>query len=835
MQRSKKRKAVISQSVVARAPLASAVLLALSPAYAQEVTGLEEVVVTAQKRTESLQDVPLSIQAIGTKQLEELHVASFADYAKFLPSLSYQSGGQSGGPGFSRAYMRGVTNGGDGNHSGSQPSVGTYLDEQPITTIAGALDVHVYDIERVEVLAGPQGTLYGASSQAGTIRIITNKPDPSGFAGGYDIEGSTVAEGDAGYLVEGFVNLPISETAAVRLVGWARHDAGYIDNVPGTVTYPGTFRDPLLTIDNSGRAQKDYNDGDVYGARTALKIDLNDTWAVTAGLMGQKQTRNGSYGYRADGDLDILRFNPEISDDRWTQAALTVEGKFANFDVTYAGAYLDRKVDSQSDYVDYSYFYDSSGYYIFNDAGDYIDPTQYILGKDLFRKQSHELRISSSKDSRLKYVAGLFWQRQTHDIEQRYVINGLAASAEVTGWPDTWWLTEQVRVDRDSAVFGELTYDLTDKLSVTGGIRYFRADNSIVGFLGFGLTNDFTSRTGEKGCPSPGSGSVHGGPCTNVDARVEDSGNTAKVNLTYRFDADRLFYATYSEGFRPGGINRRGSFPPYQPDFLKNYEVGWKTTWVDGRLRFNGAAFFEDWKDFQFGFLGENSLTQIVNAGNAEIRGLEADLTWAATDRFLIGGGVAYIDSELTEDYCGFLDANRKPETRSPCPSPAVDADGNPILDSGGDPIILLLPPQAPKGTRLPVTAKFKANLTGRYTFNLGSFDAHLQAALVYVGSRWPDLRTTLVSVDGASFSTSPGQRYILGEEPAYTVVDFTAGLKKDNYAVELFINNAFDERAQLDRWAQCDAAVCGGIPGKGIYITPNTPRMIGIRFGQRF
>ena len=795
MQRSKKRKAVISRSVVARAPLASAVLLALSPAYAQEVTGLDEVVVTAQKRTESLQDVPLSIQAIGTKQLEELHIASFADYAKFLPSLSYQSGGQSGGPGFSRPYMRGVASGGDGNHSGSQPSVGTYLDEQPVTTIAGALDVHIYDVERVEVLAGPQGTLYGASSQAGTIRIITNKPDPSGFAGGYDIEGSTVSKGDAGYLAEGFVNLPISETAAIRLVGWVRHDAGYIDNVPGTVTYPGTFRDPLITIDNSGRAKEDYNDGNVYGARTALKIDLNDTWTVSAGLMGQKQTRNGSYGYRSDGDLDILRFNPETSDDRWTQAALTVEGKFANFDVTYAGSYLDRKAETQSDYVDYSYFYDyDSGYYVVNDAGEYIDPTQRVLGKDKFTKQSHELRISSSNDSRLQYVAGLFLQRQTHDIEQLYVINGVATSLEVTGWPDIWWLTQQVRIDRDSAAFGELTYDLTDKLSVTGGIRFFKAKNSLEGFFGFGLTHPFSS--GEKQCipglPAP---SVNGGPCTNVDKEIDESGNTPKINFTYRFDDQRLVYATYSEGFRPGGVNRRGTIPPYDADFLTNYEIGWKTSWADNRLRFNGAVFLEDWKDAQFSYLGENSLTQVVNAGNAEVRGIEADLLWAASDNLLLAAGVSFLDAELTENFCEELVNG---ESVNDCPNP-----------------------EAPKGTRLPVTPKFKSNLTARYTFDLRGFDAHVQAAMVYVGSRQPDLRTL--------------QAGILGEEPSYTIADFTAGLDKDNYSVELFINNAFDERAQLDRWAQCDAAVCGGVTGRGTYITPNTPRTIGIRFGQRF
>src|SRR5579863_709956 len=182
-------------------PLASALLACLHPAHAAD-TGepvLEEITVTAQKRAENLQDVPLSIQAFDTRRLEELRIDNFDDYAKFLPSVSFQ---KVGSPSFEHTYMRGVSSGGDGNHSGSQPSVGMYLDEQPITTIDGNLNIHIYDIERVEALAGPQGTLYGASSQAGTIRIISNKPDPSGFKAGYDLDLNKVDHGGTGYSVE---------------------------------------------------------------------------------------------------------------------------------------------------------------------------------------------------------------------------------------------------------------------------------------------------------------------------------------------------------------------------------------------------------------------------------------------------------------------------------------------------------------------------------------------------------------------------------------------------------------------------------------------------------
>jgi outer membrane receptor protein involved in Fe transport len=186
-------------------------LLAGMSAYAQTTSGgLEEIVVTAQKRTEDLQSVPLSIQAFSTQRLQDLNIQRFDDYVRFMPSVSYQTLG----PGFAAVYMRGVASGGDGNHSGSLPSVGIYLDEQPITTIQGALDVHLYDIQRVEALAGPQGTLYGASSQAGTLRIITNRPDASAFDASYGLEVNSVDGGGLGYLAEGMVNLPINDRAA---------------------------------------------------------------------------------------------------------------------------------------------------------------------------------------------------------------------------------------------------------------------------------------------------------------------------------------------------------------------------------------------------------------------------------------------------------------------------------------------------------------------------------------------------------------------------------------------------------------------------------------------
>ena len=807
-------------------PLAAAVVAALSPpAFAQQQTEegvLESVIVTAQKRSENLQEVPVSIQAIGTERLQELHIKGFEDYVRYLPSVSYQTFG----PGFAQVYMRGVASGGDGNHSGSLPSVGTYLDEQPITTIQGALDVQPYDVARVEMLAGPQGTLYGASSQAGTIRIITNKPDATGFSAGYDLEGSTMSDGGGGYLAQGFANIPLSANAAVRLVGWKRHDPGFIDNVFRERVYPSSVDTGVPPLSNAGHEKEDYNDADTTGARAALKLDLNDNWSITPQVMGQEQKTRGTFGYdRTLGELEVAHVHPERSKDRWYQAALTVEGKVANLDITYAGGYLNRKVDTESDYQDYAYWYDVAyegafGTYFYDDAGDPIDFSQYIQGKDRYDRYTHELRFATPAENRLRFVGGVFTQRQVHDIEQRYLITDLSSVLEVTGWPDTLWLTEQERIDRDNAIFGELSYDITDKLTVIGGVRWFEAENSLEGFFGFSDDFSGSGRHGETLCSQvagderfdtsswePFVNQTGTAPCKNMDRRVDEKDTIGKLNVAYKFDDDRMIYATWSEGYRPGGINRVGSVPPYISDYLTNYEVGWKTTWAGNRFRWNGALFTQKWEDFQYSFLGQNGLTIIQNANQARINGLEMDVTWALGGGLVINGGVAFIDSELTEDYCGVAD----PVTSQPitsCP------EG---VDSGIPDIGVFEGPQAPKGTQLPVSPKFKGNVTARYEFPLGDFDAHLQGAFVYAGKRWADLRIV--------------EREIIGELDSYSIFDLSAGLDNGTYSFELFVGNVFDERGEVTRFAQCAEQVCGF----QTYTVTTPPRVIGLRFGQKF
>lgn len=771
-------------SPLAAGLLATTMLTAAAPAFAAEPTSgtqLEELVVTAQKREENLQNVAASIQAISTQKLDQAVVKGFEDYVKLMPSVSFKTVG----PGFTNIYMRGVASGENGNHSGPRPSVGVYLDEMPVTTITGPVEPVIYDVARVEVLAGPQGTLYGASSQAGTIRIITNKPSTNSFAAGYDLEVNSVAKhGDVGYTAEGYVNQPLSDRAAIRLVGWYEHDGGYIDNVHGTRTYPTSG----ITLDNRNRVKDSFNDADTYGARAALKVDLDDNWTVTPGVMAQRTETNGLYAFDPRvGDLKVTHFLPDTSDDKWVMASMTVQGKVANLDVTYAGAYMKRHVDTQSDYSDYSYFYDQAPYfygnYITDAAGNLIDPSQFVVGHDRYTKQSHEFRVASPASDRFRYVAGLFYEKQEHNIEQNYLIQGLAPAISVTGHPNTLWLTKQLRTDIDEAVFGEATYDITPKFSVTGGIRFFRADNSLKGFFGF--SSGFSSHTGEAACFGPPV--VAGGPCTNLDKRTKENGHTYKVNATYHLTDDKMVYATVSDGYRPGGVNRRGG-EPYQSDYLKNYELGWKTTWAGNTLRWNGAVFYEKWDKFQFSFLGANGLTEIRNAPEAEMKGAETEINWVPMDGLTFSGGGAYTDAKLSKKYCA--DA-----TDPNCANP-----------------------QAPSGTQLPITPKWKADLTARYEWQTAyDLKAHVQGALVYEGERWADLRVL--------------ERGILGRLPSYTAMDFTAGVERSNWRLEAYIKNAFDERGEESRYAECATQVCG----PQTYIVPIKPRLIGIRFGQTF
>lgn len=825
---------VVSRRPMAYSPIAAAVMLALGSqaVWAQDAAGeLEEVVVTAQKRSEKMQDVPISMEAMGNQKLEELNVQSFEDYAKLLPSISATPSAFTG-VGFTKVYMRGIVTGGDGQATTSQPSVGTYLDEQPITTVQGNLDIHLYDIARVEALAGPQGTLYGASSQAGTIRIITNKPDASGFSAGYSLEGNTVDNGGQGYVAEGFVNIPLGEKAAVRLVGWKSKTGGWVDNVRGTRTYRGDISTTAddITADNVAYAKDNYNTVDTTGARAALRVELNDNWTLTPSVQMQEQKGKGASGDDlssfAPGDYAVKHFRAEYAKDKWYQVGLTVEGKIGNFDLTYSGNHLHRDVDASSDYSDYTYWYDNlytSGYFaslFVNNAGQRVDPSQSYINNDGYSKQSHELRISSSQENRLRGQIGLFYQKQKHDFQESFGnIPGLANiylmnQDEPNGkqFPGVVYLNSMDREDTDKAVFGSLAYDLTDKLEVSVGMRFFKPEVTVKGFFGFGLgynpsraptgTEPGAVANGGSGAFSPnGQGWSRNGewrcksqvsykdaPCLNVDKGIAESDHISRFNLRYKATDDAMMYVTWSEGYRPGGINRNPFAGDYKSDFLTNYEFGWKTEWFNRTLQFNGALFLQKWKDFQIGFQGANGITQVDNGPSAEVKGAEIQLMWLASENLLISSSTAFYKSKLKSDYSNF------------------DAAGN-VVDVN-----------APAGTQLPITPKFKGSLLARYKFNVGDYEGHVQGSLAHSGS--------------AASRLNIADNAVVGDIEANTTLDVSTGVERGNYSLELFVQNLTNENAALYKTAQCTDQVCGGVQSYGVRPRPRT---IGIKFNQKF
>ncbi|MDH3806896.1 MAG: TonB-dependent receptor plug domain-containing protein, partial [Gammaproteobacteria bacterium] len=371
------RKALLNKRA---APLMATTLLASAMAFGQgnEPLTLDEVIVTAQKRAQSLQEVPISITVLNGELLADLGVKSFDDYVRLMSNVSFSGRG----PSQAQIYMRGCSDGGDGNLSGTNPSSSVYFDEQPVTSIFRNLNPHVYDIDHIEALGGPQGTLYGASSQCGTVRIVTNKPDTSGFEAGYDVSGTSTSGGETGYSVEGFVNAPLSDRAAIRLVGWYVEEGGWIDNVPGTISFPtdpnasiningnpnyfhsgigeAGVGSPLGSLSNTGNSDSalntvadDTNDVTTQGLRAALGIDLNDSWTLEVGVNVQKQEVDGLFSDQPDtvGEGNVVRFYQDRNDDEYTQLAATLEGDIGDWGkLTLAGSYLDRDVNYDIDY-----------------------------------------------------------------------------------------------------------------------------------------------------------------------------------------------------------------------------------------------------------------------------------------------------------------------------------------------------------------------------------------------------------------------------------------------------------------------------------------------------
>jgi outer membrane receptor protein involved in Fe transport len=744
-----------------------------------DASGIEIIEITSRKRRESIQDVPTSVQALSQTRLEELGITDFDDYAMMFPSLSFESTG----PGLSQIYMRGAADGGDGNASGSQPSVAMYLDEQPVTAIGRNLDIHIYDIERIEALTGPQSTLFGASSQSGTLRIITNKPEADYFEAGVSADVATTKSGDISHTLEGFVNIPLGDETALRLVGWNKHEGGYIDNIPGTHT-SGLFvnggNSVLVTNDNADYVEENFNDLDNSGGRASLKTNVNDDWEVILGALYQKQDTNGVWFHDPEnpngeiGDLEVQRFNPESMKDEFVQTSLTVTGDLGFADLIYAGSFLDRDVEYYSDYSDYTDYYSTSWiqYYGCEYYGTATaDCTSMMIAyndDNKYKRDTHELRLQSTADGKFQYVVGLYIEDSSHDYRQEWVMEGMAKGPdfEQFGEPNLWYLTDQFREDNQQAIFGELTYDITENLDITIGGRYFDNESKLSGVSGYGAV-------------------YPGFPIIEVDTSVEDSGSIFKANVSYDLDDNKLIYVTWSEGYRPGGINRDETDVVnrvYKADFVENYEFGWKTLTFDQRLKWNGAVYYMDWTDMQLTRYDSSYGSPVgltINVAESNILGIETDVTYLMTPDFEISASASYNKGELSED-----------------------------LTVGTN--------ISPKGTELPSVPKFKANLAGRYNFEVSGLEAHFQFVLSYVGDRKDDL----FKFTGGDTSTD-----VRSTLDSYQNVNLSAGVRGDQWTADIYVDNLTDERHQIS----------GGGASWDSTITVNRPRTIGVSVSYLF
>lgn len=773
----------ITAPLVAGTLLSSAMFVASASAeestVANDTSGIEIIEVTSRKRSESIQSVPTSVQALSATQLVEQGIENFDDYALLLPSLSYNSVG----PGQSQIYMRGAADGGDGNASGSQPSVAIYLDEQPVTAIGRNLDLHIYDIERIEALAGPQSTLFGASSQSGTLRIITNKPDTDAFEGGVNLDLSTTSEGEPSHTVEGFVNIPVTDDTAIRIVGWDKHEGGYIDNIPGTHTsalFTNGGQSSLVTNDNSDFVEEDFNTLDNTGLRASVKTQINDNWQALIGVIYQDQETNGVWYHDPDapngevGELEVQRFNPESMDDSFTQSSLTIIGDLGFAELTYAGSFMDREVEFNTDYSDYSDYYSTNWiqYYGCEYYGTATaDCTNMMIAyndDNEYNRDTHELRLQSNSDGPLQYTIGFYSESSEHDYRQEWVMPGIAKGPdfEQFGVPDLWYLTDQVREDDQTALFGEVTYDFTDKLALTLGGRYFETESSLSGTSGYGAI-------------------APGFPIIDVNTDVDDSGSIFKFNASYQLTDNKLFYLTVSEGYRPGGINRDETAVverTYDADYVTNYEFGWKTLSDDQRLKFNGAMYLMAWDDMQLtrydaSFGSPVGLT--INVSEAEILGLESDITYMLTPNFRISAAASYNQAELAKD-----------------------------LQVGSK--------FAPEGTELPDVPEFKGNISARYYTEIGKYTGFIQGTYAYVGERQSDI-----------FKYSSDDHSVDEREQmaSYSIANMSVGVEADQWTATLYVTNLTDERAELSK----------GTAGWDSTETINRPRTVGVSFSYLF
>lgn len=670
-------------------------LLAGSAVQAQETDAatMSEIVVTAQKKSERLLDVPVSVAAVSSDSLVQQNLVQFRDFYNRVPSVSLSGGGTE-----QRANgvaIRGVTTGG-----GTAATVAFTIDDTPLTSGAASaqsplIDIDPSDLQRVEVLRGPQGTLYGASSLGGLVKYVTVSPDAERFSGRVEVGGNTVAEGGEGYSVRGSVNVPIiRDKVALRVSGFTRRDPAYLDNV------------------NVAAERGDINKNKVRGGRAALLIKPTDGFSIDLSAMRQKSNFYGtpqiricpscSTGaftgtpnftpYFGDLKLNIAPSQREV-DVKLYQGRVNLDLGFA--DLTSVSAW--NEVESASDL-------DQTNTFRFL-LGAFSAPTGSVslINADKTEKFSQEVRLASKSDGALEWLVGAFYTRETISVDQILTVRPAATIAYTSLAPSKF---------EEKAVFADVTYHFTPQFDVQVGARYSSNDQESGGVT--------TVATPAQRFFGPGS--------SDPLAKSSDNAFTWLVTPRYRISPDTMAYLRVATGYRPGGPNSAGvtGVPlSFGSDKVISYEAGLKGALPGLKATYEAAVFQIDWDDIQLLTTDVVSqLTYYTNGSTARSRGIELSGRWAPVRGLAIDAAGTYLDAKLTDPL------------RAP-------AGASPIYGSKGD--------------RLPGSAKLSGSLSAEYNWAIGEvYSAYVGGGLAYVGERYAEFSNILVS---ATANTAYGSR----------------------------------------------------------------------------
>ncbi|MBT8080085.1 MAG: TonB-dependent receptor [Gammaproteobacteria bacterium] len=791
-----------------RSALAAAIVAALGPtqvAIAQDDDQIEEILVTATKREMNLQDVPHSIDVLSALQLEKMGARDLEATLRAMPSITLTALQ----PGQNVLTMRGVTS--EIFEYTRDAQVAVYLDEQPMTSNAQQVGIRNIDLERIEVLPGPQGTLFGSSSQTGTIRYITNKPRMDGVSGELSVSAATTSGGAESYDVSGVLNVPlVDDKLAARLVAYTSRDGGYVDNVFGT-SLSGNY-------DNADLVEKDHNEYDVNGGRLHVLWNLSENWSTLFSVVAENTSAPGAWDSDAGlDDYEVTRFYEEFRDDDWTSVSATLSGDLGFADLSFTATRFDRDIVYEYDNMTYSqakdynygYYCQNSGYYC-GYVTDYY--RSYIFNDQQQERDAFEIRLVSKGDTRFQWMVGAYYEDFLNEWIYGAATPGLvnttafpAAYAyayyygcanyynnympnpnQVCPLPQTdiHYLNDFSNNIKQFAVYSELSYNLTDEFKVFGGIRWAEVDRDKI------ETNYF-----------PVDRLLAFGDRASGDSTFRDVGKESdtifKFGLQYDFDEDRMVYGLFSQGFRVGGANSQraaatGRVPQtYAGDFVDNYEIGLKSKWADGRVTLNASAFYMEWTDYQddasFGGDAPWWLDGTINAGGTETLGIEAHLQWRMTDNLTFATNMILADAEYQDNFCNdFVNG-----VNQGC---VVDANGNAAYPDGSPPDIIagMTMPSAPEAyisasLNLDVPDVFGGDMWVYYDFT-------------YSSETWNDTQEIR-------------DNNTAGLSPSWTYSNLSAGVYWPNqWEVLVNINNLFDQDGYNYIWRgeAGDAALFG-------------------------